>query len=114
MRVRCMRGVLHCIHKPMEIVCIQYDVIPWAKTIKKNTNSTQSKYQTYNARAYDVTSFLSADCEIHARDLFIVLGPCLCIPCMLHMCLLRSGIQMPSHCISDMVAASQQNEGDVT
>ena len=37
---------------------------PGAKTIKKNTNSTQNKYQTHNARAYEVTSFLSTDCEL--------------------------------------------------
>ena len=37
---------------------------PGAKTIKKNTNSTQNKSQTHNARAYDVTSFLSTDCEL--------------------------------------------------
>ena len=37
---------------------------PGAKTIKKNTNSTQNKCQTHNARAYAVTSFLSTDCEL--------------------------------------------------
>ena len=35
---------------------------PGTKTIKKN--STQNKYQTQCARAYDVTSFLSTDCEL--------------------------------------------------
>ena len=35
-----------------------------AKTIKKNTNSTENKAQTHNARAYKVTSFLSTDCEL--------------------------------------------------
>ena len=35
-----------------------------AKTIKKNTNSTQNKSQTHRARAYEVTSFLSTDCEL--------------------------------------------------
>ena len=34
------------------------------KTIKKNRNSTPNKSQTQRARAYDVTSFLSADCEL--------------------------------------------------
>ena len=33
-----------------------------SKTIKKN--STQKKHQTQCARAYEVTSFLSTDCEL--------------------------------------------------
>ena len=37
---------------------------PGAKTIKKNTNSTQNKYQTHRAKQYEVTSFLSTDCEL--------------------------------------------------
>ena len=37
---------------------------PWAKTIKKNTNSTQNKSQTHRAKLYEVTSFLSTDCEL--------------------------------------------------
>ena len=37
---------------------------PGAKTIKKNTNSTHDKYQTHNAKQYEVTSFLSTDCEL--------------------------------------------------
>ena len=37
---------------------------PGAKTIKKNTNSTQNKFQTHRARQYEVTSFLSTDCEL--------------------------------------------------
>ena len=39
---------------------------PGPKTIKKNTNSTPNKSQTHCARAYDyeVTSFLSRDCEL--------------------------------------------------
>ena len=36
----------------------------WAKTIKKNTNSTQNKSQTHRAKQYEVTSFLSTDCEL--------------------------------------------------
>ena len=39
-------------------------VSPWAKTIKKNTNSTQNKSQTHRAEQYEVTSFLSTDCEL--------------------------------------------------
>ena len=35
-----------------------------AKTIKKTTNSTQNKYQTHRAKQYEVTSFLSTDCEL--------------------------------------------------
>ena len=34
------------------------------KTIKKNTNSTQNKSQTHRAKQYEVTSFLSTDCEL--------------------------------------------------
>ena len=37
---------------------------PGAKTIKKNTNSTRNKRQTYRAKQYKVTSFLSTDCEL--------------------------------------------------
>ena len=37
---------------------------PGAKTIKKNTNSTQNKFQTHRAKQYEVTSFLSTDCEL--------------------------------------------------
>ena len=37
---------------------------PWAKTIKKNTNSTQNKSETHHAKQYEVTSFLSTDCEL--------------------------------------------------
>ena len=35
-----------------------------AKTIKKNTNSTQNKSQTHRAKQYEVMSFLSTDCEL--------------------------------------------------
>ena len=35
-----------------------------AKTIKKNTNSTQNKSQTHRDKQYEVTSFLSTDCEL--------------------------------------------------
>ena len=34
-----------------------------AKTIKKNTNSTQNKFH-HRAKQYEVTSFLSTDCEL--------------------------------------------------
>ena len=37
---------------------------PGAKTIKKNTNSTQNKSETHHAKQYEVTSFLSTDCEL--------------------------------------------------
>ena len=37
---------------------------PWAKTINKNTNSTQNKSQTHRAKHYEVTSFLSTDFEL--------------------------------------------------
>ena len=39
-------------------------VSPRAKTIKKNTNSTQNKSETHHAKQYEVTSFLSTDCEL--------------------------------------------------
>ena len=32
--------------------------------MKKNTNSTQNKFQTHRAKQYEVTSFLSTDCEL--------------------------------------------------
>ena len=35
-----------------------------AKTIKKNTNSTRNKSETHRAKRYEVTSFLSTDCEL--------------------------------------------------
>ena len=35
-----------------------------AKTIKKNTNSTQNKSETHRAKQYEVTSFLSTDCGL--------------------------------------------------
>ena len=35
-----------------------------AKTIKKNTNSTQNKSKTHRAKQYEVMSFLSTDCEL--------------------------------------------------
>ena len=34
------------------------------KTIKKNTNSTQNNSETHRAKQYEVTSFLSTDCEL--------------------------------------------------
>ena len=37
---------------------------PGAKTIKKNTNPTQNKSKTHRAKQYEVTSFLSTDCEL--------------------------------------------------
>ena len=37
---------------------------PRAKTIKKKTKSTQNKSQTHRAKQYEVTSFLSTDCEL--------------------------------------------------
>ena len=37
---------------------------PRAKTIKKNTNSTQNKSETHRTKQYGVTSFLSTDCEL--------------------------------------------------
>ena len=33
--------------------------------MKKKENSTQNKYQTQRARAYEVTSFPSTDCELN-------------------------------------------------
>ena len=37
---------------------------PALKTIKKNTNSTQNESETHHAKQYEVTSFLSTDCEL--------------------------------------------------
>ena len=52
---------------------------PGPKTIRKNTNSTPNKSQTQRARAYDVTSFLSTDCELSTNPcsrFLYSLGPC--------------------------------------
>ena len=49
------------------------------KTIKKNTNSTPNKSHTRRARAYEVTSFLSTDCELSTETcsrFLYSLGPC--------------------------------------
>ena len=43
-------------HDPKQILTLT----PWAKTIKKNTNSTQNKSQTHRAKQYEVTSFMSS------------------------------------------------------
>ena len=40
---------------------------PGAKSIKKNTNSTQNKSETHHAKQYEVTSFLSTDCELSTK-----------------------------------------------
>ena len=52
-----------------------------AKTIKKNTNSTQNKSQTHRAKQYKVTSFLSTDCELSTETCsknVYSLGPRVC------------------------------------
>ena len=70
---------------------------PGAKTIKTNTNSTQNKSQTHRAKQYEVTSFLSTDCELSTETCsktFIVLAPGLpgqrsqkvLSPCHYHTC----------------------------
>ena len=48
----------------MHCYCCYTKTVPGAKTIKKNTNSTQIKSQTHRAKQYEVTSFLSTDCEL--------------------------------------------------
>ena len=48
----------------MDYGCSSDVCSPWAKTIKKNTNSTQNKSETHHAKQYEVTSFLSTDCEL--------------------------------------------------
>ena len=56
-----------------------------AQDYKENTNSTPNKYQTQLARAYEVTSFLSTDCELNTNPcsrFLYSLGPlsyCNCI-----------------------------------
>ena len=49
-----------------------------AKTINNNTYSTQNKSQTHRAKQYEVTSFLSTDCELStetcSKNVYI-LGP---------------------------------------
>ena len=52
---------------------------PGAKTIKKNTNSTQNKSETHRAKQYEVTSFLSTVCELSTETCsknVYRLGPC--------------------------------------
>ena len=52
---------------------------PGAKTIKKNTNSTQNKSETHHAKQYEVTSFLSTNCELSTETCsknVYSLGPC--------------------------------------
>ena len=54
----------------------------WAKTIKKNTNSTHNKSQTHRAKQYEVTSFLSTDCELRTETCSKTvynLGPLSCL-----------------------------------
>ena len=67
---------------------------PGAKTIKKNTNSTQNKSQTHRAKQYEVTPFLSTDCELSTETCsknVYSLGPmsCKCVLCSVdvEMCL---------------------------
>ena len=45
-------------------ICPAPQMSPGAKTIKKNTNSTQNKSQTQHAKQYEVTSFLSTYFEL--------------------------------------------------
>ena len=65
---------------PILVLIFWHSNIPWAKSIKKNTNSSRNKSQTHPAEQYKVTSFLSTDCELstnpsfHARKTFS-LGP---------------------------------------
>ena len=61
---------------------------PGAKTIKKNTNSTQNKYQTRHAKQYEVTSFQSTDCELSTETCsknVYSLGPLFLCPCLASM-----------------------------
>ena len=48
------------LHREVELVSERTG----AKTIKKNTNSTRNKSQAHRAKQYEVTSFLSTDCEL--------------------------------------------------
>ena len=51
---------------------------PGPNTIQLNTNSTLNKYQSQRARAYEVTSFLSTDCELSTNPcsrLLYSIGP---------------------------------------
>ena len=79
---RCNQATAHC----CIIEKIQCDFATdcfssGAKTIKKNTNSTQNNSQTHRANQYEVTSFLSTDCELStetcSKDVYS-LGPWLC------------------------------------
>ena len=50
-------------HVECSIVNTSWKTLLGAKTIKKNTNSTRNKSETHRAKQYEVTSFLSTDCE---------------------------------------------------
>ena len=64
-RCKCYRlGLSPAHHCVVADVILRHHDTPWAKTIKKNTNSTQNKSQTHRAKQYEVTSFLSTDCEL--------------------------------------------------
>ena len=55
-----------------------HETLQGAKTIKKNTNSIPNKSQTHRAKQYEVTSFLSTDCELSTETCsknFYSLGP---------------------------------------
>ena len=43
---------------------VSWQNTPGAKTIKKISNSTPNKSQTHRTKLYEVTSFLSTDCEL--------------------------------------------------
>ena len=62
-----------CIYSFTGAVCLIW--IPGPKTIKKNTYSTPNKSQTQRARAYEVMSFLSTDCELSTKRFLYSLGP---------------------------------------
>ena len=51
-------------HLELKIYLESEIISPGVKTIKQNTNSTQNKSETHHAKQYEVTSFLSTDCEL--------------------------------------------------
>ena len=59
------------ISRKQQTVLLNYHITtkeqPRAKTITKNTNSTQNKSETHHAKQYEVTSFLSTDCELRTE-----------------------------------------------
>ena len=77
-----------------------------AKTIKKNTNSTQNKSETHHAKQYEVTSFLSTNCELSTETCsknVYSLGP------SFRPCDERKALHELQHCLDEVDSWLRQN-----